>query len=105
MAGTDKDAESDTKPLIVITGANGNIGSSLCSALAENYRVVGLDRSADGADDIEIVEIDITSPQSLKLALEKIGKEHGRSIAAVIHLVAFFDFSGKPSPLYQKVNV
>lgn len=95
--------ESDTRPLVLITGATGNIGGSLMEALAPEYRVVGLDRSAEGNG--EIVELDITSARSARTALERIGADHGRRIAAVIHLVAFFDFSGEPSPLYEKVNV
>lgn len=105
MTEIEDSAGTEPKPLILITGADGNIGSSLSAALASDYRVVGLDRSGDSEGEAEIVEIDITSPQSMKLALEKIGKEHGREIAAVIHLVAFFDFSGEPSPLYQQVNI
>jgi nucleoside-diphosphate-sugar epimerase len=95
--------EATGKPLVLITGAAGNIGSALMQALGDEYRIVGLDRDDDGKDGI--LEIDITSPQSMQLALEKIGQEHGRQIAAVIHLVAFFDFSGEPNPLYDKVNV
>ena len=95
--------EATGKPLVLITGAAGNIGSALTEALADEYRIVGLDRDDDGKGGI--VEIDITSPESMKQALDDIAAEHGRNIAAVIHLVAFFDFSGEPNPLYDKVNV
>ena len=104
MAQAEGHSNDHAKPLILITGAGGNIGSTLAEALADDFTVVGLDR--DGSEDCPpIVEIDITSPQSVKVALDKIGDEHGRKVAAVIHLVAFFDFSGKPSPLYDQVNV
>lgn len=93
------------RPLILITGADGNIGHSLAGALAADYRIVGLDRSDDKDGGPAIIEIDITSPQSVQHALDAIGRDHGRTIAAVIHLVAFFDFSGEPNPLYDKVNV
>ena len=93
------------QPLILITGADGNIGHSLAGALAADYQVVGLDRSDDKDGGPTIIKIDITSQQSMKQALDAIGRDHGHNIAAVIHLVAFFDFSGKPSPLYDKVNV
>ena len=96
--------QSDAKPLILITGATGNIGGSLMKAFAADYRVVGLDRSADGGEG-EILEVDITSAQSVRAALERIGEKHGRRIAAVVHLIAFFDFTGEPNPLYDKVNV
>jgi nucleoside-diphosphate-sugar epimerase len=93
-----------SKPLVLITGASGNLGLSLGRALRDDYRIVGLDVN-DDTDELEIVEFDITSQSSVRLALDKIGQQHGRQIAAVIHLVAYFDFSGEPSPLYDKVNV
>lgn len=92
------------KPLILITGADGNIGHSLAQALAQDFRVVGLDRSADRDGGPPIVTFDITEPQSVRDALQSIGRDHGHAIAAVIHLVAFFDFSGEPNPLYDAVN-
>ncbi len=105
MVETANDTTRDAKPLILITGADGNIGRSLGKAFGDDFTVVGLDRDKEHEGGPQIVEIDITSPQSMNTALEKIADEHGRSIAAVIHLVAFFDFSGEPSPLYEKVNV
>ncbi|MEQ5789242.1 NAD-dependent epimerase/dehydratase family protein [Erythrobacter sp. NFXS35] len=105
MAQTDKATQDDTRPLILITGASGNIGQSLTKAFRRDYRIIGLDRSAGDDDDPPIIPIDITSPQSLRLAMEDVGEQYGRRIAAVFHLVAFFDFSGEPSPLYDEVNV
>ncbi len=98
------DSDDRQNPLVLITGAAGNIGGTLAKAFAGEFRVIGLDREDDDSD-TQIVEIDITSPQSMAEALGKIGEEHGRRVAAVIHLVAFFDFSGEPSPMYRKVNV
>ncbi|KHK92945.1 NAD-dependent epimerase/dehydratase family protein [Novosphingobium malaysiense] len=92
------------KPLVLITGATGNIGSSLVAALGQDYGVIGLDRS-EGNADFEVVPFDITSSDAVSQALEKIARDHGRSIAAVVHLVAYFDWSGEASPLYDKVNV
>lgn len=98
------EADQTTKPLLLITGAAGNLGRSLTEAFADEFRVVGLDRSA-GSDGPEIVEIDITDPQSVEAALAEIAEDHGRTIAAVIHLIAFFDFTGEDNPLYEEVNV
>jgi nucleoside-diphosphate-sugar epimerase len=93
------------RPLVLITGADGNIGHSLARALAADYQIVGLDRSDERDRGPAIIEIDITSPRSVKSAMDSIGHDHGYTIAAVIHLVAFFDFTGEPNPLYDKVNV
>ena len=47
---TDGSRGSDDKPLVLITGAAGNIGRPLARALDGRYRVVGLDREGDGRD-------------------------------------------------------
>jgi nucleoside-diphosphate-sugar epimerase/uncharacterized membrane protein len=93
-----------TKPLVLITGAAGDIGTALARALRRRYFVVGLDLGpAEGAD--ASYEFDLTSPESVQLALNEIAQAQGRSIAAVIHLAAYFDFSGEDSPMYDAVNV
>jgi nucleoside-diphosphate-sugar epimerase len=38
-------------------------------------------------------------------AFERVRYVYGNRIASVIHLAAYYDFSGKPSPLYQKITV
>jgi nucleoside-diphosphate-sugar epimerase/uncharacterized membrane protein len=95
---------SDSKPLIVITGAAGEIGSALTRALKRRYFVAGLDlKPAEGADASH--SFDLSSAESVQLALEKLTRGRSRRIAAVIHLAAYFDFTGEESPLYQAVNV
>ena len=94
----------DDKPVVLITGAAGNLGQSIGAALASDYRVVGIDRKeADGP--IRIVAADLGSGESLEQALRTLCAEVGPRLASVIHLAAYFDFSGEPNPLYQSVNV
>src|SRR3546814_11977811 len=52
-----------------------------------------------------VLEADLTDEASIADALARIGAEHGRRIASVVHLAAFFDFSGEDKPQYQAVNV
>ncbi|MFN3817849.1 NAD-dependent epimerase/dehydratase family protein [Blastomonas sp.] len=92
------------KPIVLITGAAGNIGRSLAKALGRDYRVVGLDM-AEGDTDFPVVEVDLTDAGSVDAALEQIASDHGRRIASVVHLAAYFDFSGEDKPQYQAVNV
>lgn len=92
------------KPLVVLTGAAGNLGSSLVQALGSEYRLVNLDRrEAEGVT--ANYTLDITDAQSVVQALELLKRDHGDQIAGVIHLAAYFDFSGEESPLYEQVNV
>lgn len=89
------------KPIVILTGSAGNVGTALGKALRHDYRVVGCDRPGTDCD----IEMDITSDASVELALKNIRKEYGDKIAAVVHLAAYFDFSGEESPLYDTVNV
>jgi nucleoside-diphosphate-sugar epimerase len=95
---------SDRRPIVVITGATGNLGRSLAEALGRDYRIVGLDLKAEGTD-FRVFEADFSSDTSVELALHRFRDAFGSRIASVIHLVAFFDFSGEHNPLYQSVNV
>ena len=74
-------------PLIIITGASGNIGSTLCNAFKQNYTVIGLDiKRCSDAD--ESINVDLTSEESVQSAFRKIHDDYGDRIAAVIHLAA-----------------
>jgi nucleoside-diphosphate-sugar epimerase len=35
---------ADARPIVLVTGAAGNLGRSVAAALADGYRIVGLDR-------------------------------------------------------------
>lgn len=89
------------KPLVVITGSAGTIGSALRAALEHEYQVVGMDREGTTCD----INIDLTSTPSIDLAFKIFKEKYNKKIAAVIHLAAYFDFTGEESPLYQEVNV
>ncbi len=96
--------ENTSKPVVIITGISGNLGGGLCHALKDQYNVVGLDiKPSSGAD--KFYKCDLTSADSIRLALSKIRDEYGETIAAVFHLAAYFDFSGEDHPLYEKLNV
>lgn len=95
---------TDTRPLVIITGAAGDIGSALVAALSDRYRIVGLDVEGKTAD-CDLIAVDLSSDTSVEAALEVLAGRYGRSVASVIHLAAYFDFTGEDSPLYRTVNV
>lgn len=95
---------SHLSPLVLITGATGNLGQSLARALSDSYRVVGLDRKAQDGP-FPILQADFASPASIDLALHKLRDAFGPHIASVVHLVAYFDFSNADDPRYQSVNI
>lgn len=94
----------DTKPVVVITGAAGAIGTALTQALRNDYFVVALDSEKSDEADASYT-FDLTRVDSVKLVLREVATVHGKKIAAVVHLAAYCDFTGNESPLYDKVNV
>ena len=103
-SGPQEVVSKNSKPIVLITGAAGNIGRSLASALADAYTVIGLDKPGEKAD-FPLLEIDLTKEESIAAAFARLRKEHGSRIASVIHLIAYFDFTGEDNPLYETVNV
>lgn len=103
-AGGASRMDTAAKPLVLITGAAGDIGSSLAQALAHGYTVVGLDRAGKTAS-IPLIEVDLGAEDSIRKALQEVRQRHGARIACVIHLAAYFDFTGEDNPLYERVNV
>ncbi len=93
--------------VILITGSSGLIGSGLCDRLAKQFHVVGFDREGgpQPPKPVEWVAVDMTSDESVQHGLHVVRTRHGSRLASVIHLAAFFDFSGEPSPLYAEVTV
>ncbi|MBI2784991.1 MAG: NAD-dependent epimerase/dehydratase family protein [Legionella longbeachae] len=89
------------KPIVLITGSSGNIGTALTTSLKKDYRIIGFDREKGSADII----MDLTSESSINQAFQTFKKNYGTKIAAVIHLAAYFDFTGEDTPLYEEVNV
>ena len=94
----------DLRPLVLITGAGGNLGQTLAVSLGNGYRVVGLDRKPQQTP-FPILQADFATAASIELALHKLRDAFGEHIASVVHLVAYFDFSNADDPRYRSVNV
>ncbi|WP_417515050.1 vitamin K epoxide reductase family protein [Minwuia sp.] len=92
------------KPVILITGAAGGIGSALSDAMSDAYHVVGMDLP-DLVRGTSLIGIDLTDDVSVSDAFDRFRERHGDRIASVIHLAAYFDFTGEKNPLYDAVNV
>ena len=95
------------KDVVLITGASGYIGGAVIKRLAEKYRLVGLDRPGlpDPPPPAHLVEVDLGSDNSVREALERIRSRFGARIASVVHLAAYYDVSGEPNPLYDKITI
>ena len=97
----------EQKDTILITGSSGRIGYPLAKRLAESFNIIGFDTRAPShpPPSAECLYVDLTSDKSLRRGLEAIRELHGNRIASVIHLAAYYDFSGAPSPLYDEITV
>src|SRR5690606_14809117 len=93
--------------VVLITGSSGLIGTELIRRLGKDYTVVGLDKNGNPypPKEAENVCFDITSEGSIRTAMERVHHVYGNRFASVIHLAAYYDFSGEPSNLYEEVTV
>src|SRR5437773_720023 len=98
---------SPQQETVIVTGSSGLIGSPLVERLAPRFRIVGFDKEGPPHPPpvAECVCVDISSDQSVDRGLARVRYAYGERIASVIHLAAYYDFSGKPSPKYQEVTV
>ena len=95
------------KEIVVVSGSSGLIGSALIKRLAGKYQLIGLDNAGYPypPPEAECVTIDITSDEAVAKTFEYIRNEQGNKIASFVHLAAYYSFSEKDSPLYDKITV
>ena len=99
--------ESTGKPTVLVTGSAGLIGSRVVQALSSEYKMIGIDVKApkEQAVGTYFVECDLTRDESVADALKIIRDRHGEKLASVVHLAAYYDFTGEPSDMYERLTV
>lgn len=94
--------------IIIVTGSNGRIGDAVMRRHVGRFaEVVGFDRKAPqpAPPGCVYVSVDITSDESVRDGLRTIREHHAAHVASVVHLAAYYDFFGKPSPMYEEITV
>jgi nucleoside-diphosphate-sugar epimerase len=104
---SDRNQSNPVKPVVLITGVSGLIGTRLAQAFSRDYQVVGLDIKPPGETQtpIDWIDTDLTQREGVAAALGTIRGRYGDRLASVLHLAAYYDFSGEPSPLYKELTV
>lgn len=95
------------RPVVLLTGSSGRIGRAVADRLRHRYQVIGLDRQGNprSVPEMESICVDLTDEESVRCGLERVRFAYGDRVASVVHLAAYYDFSGEPSPLYEEVTV
>ncbi len=95
------------KPVMLVTGSAGLIGSKIVTTFTPHYRVVGIDLKPPEQDvaGAEWMECGLTRDDSINQTLSRVREKYGERVASVIHLAAYYDFSGVPNPLYRTLTV
>lgn len=94
---------------LVLLGASGFIGRQLLEGLRDEYEVLALARSAREACGIPDhprvawIQVDITDGAAVDAAFARI--RAGGGVDAVVHLAAYYDYSGADHPEYRQTNV
>ena len=95
------------RDVVIVTGSSGLIGAQTVRRLAARLQVVGFDREGNARPpkEVECICVDVTSDESVRAGMGRVGHAYGDRIGSVIHLAAYYDFSGEPSPKYEEITV
>ena len=101
-------ADAAGTPYVLITGIGGLIGTQVAEALYPDYSVIGIDRKEE--DNLpthvpyDYLPVDLTDDADTTRVLATVREKTGGRLASVIHLAAYYDFAGEPSPLYEALT-
>lgn len=97
------------EPAVIITGATGFLGGQLVRELRKEYRIFALGRRSPreaGVPEgpgIEWFSVDIANRERLQVVFDRIRELGGAHL--LLHLAAYYDFTGKDNIEYRRTNV
>jgi nucleoside-diphosphate-sugar epimerase len=99
--------QTKDREVVLITGSSGFIGSALVKELSRTYEIVGLDRAEphDKIPHLHFYSLDITSQENIHGVLKKVKDQFGARLKSVVHLIAYYSFSGEKSSKYQEITI
>lgn len=97
------------KEVIVVTGSSGLIGAAVTRRFAGRFHVVAFDNPGPpyppAVPHAHPEDVSLLSGDDVEGGLREVRERFGERIAAVIHLAAYYSFSGEPSPMYEELTV
>jgi len=99
----------ESLPRVAITGASGFLGRRVLDLLKSQYKLIAIDlrsQSESGVPkhpNISWHQFDICNENALQAVCNEV--KNGDEIHSVIHLAAYYDFSGEDHPEYQRTNL
>ncbi|MDB6081630.1 MAG: hypothetical protein JWO53_902 [Chlamydiia bacterium] len=95
--------------VIIITGCSGRIGQAIIEkAPHTNITFIGFDIAAPKfatGKNFEFIKVDLTSDESVHSAMKQVRAKHGSRITSIIHLAAYYSFSGGAWEMYDKLTL
>lgn len=100
---------NNSKPLILITGSSGRIGSIVVNRFKDSpYQLIGLDLippTIPQPPNFTYVKLDISSDEAVHQAMQEIKERFGDQVVSFIHLAAYYNFTGGEWSKYEKITV
>lgn len=99
------------RPTALVTGSSGLLGQAVCTALAQQgFEVFALDRVGlpeppKASPHVHDIECDLADYANVRFAIDDVRQRVDAKLDTVVHLAAYYDFSGQDSPLYKTVTV
>ncbi len=94
---------------IVVTGASGFLGRQLLGLLRRRHHVLAVDRRALAESEmahhprVEWYQVDLCDREAVEATVACIAAGGGAQV--LIHLAAYYDYTGEEHPEYQRTNV
>ena len=96
-----------TKGVILVTGACGRIGTRVIQRFCKDYNIVAFDivEPKQQYENTEFVKMDLSSDENVAQGFELVRNKYGNNIVSMIHLAAYYSFSGAHPELYDVITV
>lgn len=97
-----------SKGILLVTGSSGRLGTRVVKRFHKDYQVIGFDRDQPEnphPGETEHISVDLGDDESVAAGFAEVQRKYGNKIAGVVHLAAYYSFTGAHPELYDKITV